>query len=101
LDDFMAAAKEHARISREPAPDGYTLVAVPDPDWRAGTGKPCRRQLGWGKPACGQFGVAEMRRGFADTPQWWSYCSGHTYGRWVEDGQVMHWVAREMSGSGH
>lgn len=98
MDAVMAVAKEHARVRRGPAPDGYVLTAAPDPKWRVDPGKRCRHALGWGKPACGRESAAAMLRG-SRTPgasRWWAYCVAHMYGRWVEDGQVMTWILTEQ-----
>lgn len=74
------------------APEGWSLVARPAPDWRPVTGRRCRRLLG-GAPrrGCGAPSVAEMRRAGYPRPTWWAYCPEHLYGQWIEDGQVMRW----------
>ena len=30
--------------------------------------------------------------------QWWAYCERHSFGRWIEDGKVMHWILRPIPG---
>lgn len=81
-------------------PEGYELVAAPDPHWRLVSGKRCRMR-GTG-PACAEPAVAELDRGYAGAGigskrehNWWAYCPDHMYGRWAEDGNVMHWILRE------
>lgn len=93
-----------AAESRGEVPEGYELVAVPDDDWRVEAGIPCRRQ-GARSKVCGKPSVASLNRPrrlratdyrperLADS--YWSYCIDHLYGRWIENGQVMHWVLRE------
>jgi hypothetical protein len=82
-----------ARERRE-IPDGYELVAVPDEDrvtgWRIDPGRKCRRR------GCGKPSVASRVRGFKQK-QRWAYCESHMYGRWIEDGQVMHWILQEVT----
>ena len=81
----------------EPAPEGCEYVAVPDTDWRLVEGKRCRQ------PLCPQPSVAELartatmyRKGGAEQTRWYAYCADHLYGRWIEDGQVMHRILREV-----
>ncbi len=76
-------------------PDGYELVAVEEgPDWRIDTARPCRRGFGPHHPFCRQPSIVATTRG--ERRQWWAYCPLHSYGRWVEDGKVMHWILREQ-----
>jgi hypothetical protein len=89
-------------------PDGCEVVAVPESDdWRVedGTAR-CRHASGGRRKGasgtCGKPAVLALRRipsrpGVYGrvVPQWWRYCAEHSYGRWVEDGQVMCWVLRE------
>lgn len=88
----------------EPAPDGYHYEAVPEGGWRLTEGKRCRAGAGYHKAACGAPAVAELLRPptYRTTPvgRWWAYCSQHMYGRWVEGGQVLHWVLREGADRG-
>jgi hypothetical protein len=92
---------EMARPEPPEMPEGCHAAAVPDPEWRLASGKPCRMGAGKGRPACGQPSVAELNRGYSgwrgakQLPNWWAYCGDHLYGRWIEDGQVMHWIAVE------
>lgn len=76
-----------------PIPDGCELVAVPADGWRIDTGQRCRRASA-GRKACGRPSVASLERG-TTRKQRWAYCIDHLYGRWIEDGQVMHWILRE------
>jgi hypothetical protein len=90
-------------------PEGYELVAVPDDDWRIEADRPCRR-AGARSKACGKPSVASLNRPRrlratdyhpeqrADS--FWPYCVDHLYGRWIEDGKVMHWVLREKEIAG-
>jgi hypothetical protein len=84
-------------------PEGYELVAVEsDSDWvtPAVTEGRCRFGAGPGKKACGKPAVATlMRRVWARSgteKRPWNYCGEHLYGRWIEDGKVMHWRAQEI-----
>lgn len=77
-------------------PDGFELVAEPDPDWRLVTGKRCRSGAGYHHSACGQPSVAELNRSTIARPRWFAYCGKHLYGRWIEGGQIMHWILRKM-----
>ena len=90
------------------APAGTEHIAVPEgEDWRPVTGKRCRAQAG-DRKACGGPSVMEINRGrmtrrrltgrYENRPCWWAYCADHTYGRWIEDGRVMHWIVREIEG---
>jgi hypothetical protein len=85
-------------------PGGYEVVAVEDKDWRL-TPEPkrCRWTAGFSpRRACGGPSVAEFRRarlGAIPTDhRWWAYCGEHLYGRWIESGQVMHWILRKIGG---
>ena len=73
---------------------GYTWKAEQaGEEWRPYTGRlTCRRRL-VGNRTCTTRAVAEMRRGVT-RPAWWAYCASHMYGRWIEDGKVMHWILR-------
>jgi hypothetical protein len=73
------------------ARDGYQWVPVQDHDWAVvspDSGRRCRR-----KDCCRAPVARLMRRDkhalAGVTP--WHYCAEHMYGRWVEDGKVMHW----------
>lgn len=76
--------------------DGYHVEAVPEGDseylrWvtpAVGAGR-CRYTIGPGHKVCGAAPVATLFRGGKRQP--WDYCAKHMYGRWVEDGRVMHW----------
>jgi hypothetical protein len=97
-----------AAESRE-VPEGYELVAVPDDDWRIDEGRRCRRAGRHGK-ACGKPSVASLNRPRRlratdyrqerQVDSWWPYCPSHLYGRWIESGNVMHWVLREKEDAG-
>lgn len=83
-------------------PEGCELAAVPDTTWIAWSGYRCRWGAGPRRKACGEPTVAAMRRSRYNSrtgktgTTWWAYCAAHLYGRWVEDGVVMHWIAREI-----
>jgi hypothetical protein len=95
----------HSPPVPEQAPDGYHWEAVPDTAlrWRVIEGmapivsKRCR----FGRPSCKGPAVAELnrgatvRRGEYIRDNWWAYCERHLYGRWIEGGEVMTWVARQ------
>jgi hypothetical protein len=78
-------------------PEGYEAVAVEEgPDWRI-TGeleRLCSYVSSSGQ-RCSGWPVAALQRGTA-RKQWWTYCPDHTYGRWIEDGKVMHWILRKV-----
>lgn len=86
-------------------PEGYELAAVADADWRLAAGKRCRRGASHAnggradRRPCGRPSTAELKRG-SSRPQWWAYCIDHLYGRWVENGKVMHWILREKENAG-
>lgn len=82
--------KELAAESRE-VPDGCELAAVPDDAWRIEPGRPCR--FGGNRP-CGRPSAASLERG-TRRKQRWAYCQDHMFGRWIEDGKVMHWILRK------
>jgi hypothetical protein len=76
---------------------GYHYEASPEQHglrWRLASGRKCRAGAGGGHNACGRPCVAELRRA-AIRVAWWAYCEQHLYGRWIEDGQVMHWQLAE------
>lgn len=98
-------------IRPEPPPSDYpdlAWVAVAEgSDWRLATsGRQC--SLVHGSPLrvrCPNLAAAELNRPTRtryrawDAPpvsRWWAYCPEHMYGRWVEDGQVMHWILRPV-----
>jgi hypothetical protein len=70
-------------------PPGMHFEIVPDDRWQIGATGKCRM------PKCGKWGVARLNRrarsacGAVD--RWWNYCQDHLYGRWIEDGRVVHW----------
>lgn len=81
-------------------PEGHEVVAVPEgPEWRTEDGsRACSRV---GGPAerhqpCDTPSVLALQRGTVRR-QWWHYCPEHSYGRWVEDGRVMHWILRKVT----
>ncbi len=58
--------------------------------WRLATrGRRCRM------PGCHDVGAAELNRGYRTSQgrkdAWWAYCAAHMYGRWIEDGRIVHW----------
>lgn len=78
-------------------------VPLHDEQWQVLTMRAhCRYGGGNKQRACGRPAVAEFnRRRWSKRlgryiNSWWAYCEEHVevYGRWVEDGVVMHWVAR-------
>jgi len=80
-------------------PEGHEVVAVPDTEWDIGTGgRRCRRAFGRGTKACGKPAVAVLRRGARG--QLWAYCADHLYGRWIENGFVMHYILVKAGGDG-
>jgi hypothetical protein len=44
---------------------------------------------------CRMPGAAELNRGYRTSQgrkdAWWAYCAAHMYGRWIEDGRIVHW----------
>jgi len=81
------------RHGSEPEP-GYEWQAVEETGWVVDhSGRRCRR-AGWGgRDRCPNDAVAVYYRG----NQPWRYCGEHMYGRWIEDGRVMHWVVRKVA----
>jgi hypothetical protein len=101
--DAEMEERRHAAFRRAHAlVPGYRLEAVPDTDWRPVTGeKTCRRRLGK-HDVCPSAAVAEFNRRthgrdfpYPSRDSWWGYCPEHMYGRWIENGTVMHWVLGE------
>jgi hypothetical protein len=96
MDTEQAKAQSAARWGD--IPGGFHLEAGPDKEWRLVSGeKTCRRREGK-HSSCPRKAVAEFnrrRRGavypYGPRDNWWAYCPEHMYGRWIEDGQVMHW----------
>jgi hypothetical protein len=91
-----------AKPDREP-PEGCEFVAAKEgPDWEAvnSVSHGCRWMEG-GK-SCGTTPtVARLDRAHSGSlPRWFYYCSEHLYGRWIEDGQVMSWIVREIARAG-
>jgi hypothetical protein len=77
------------------APEGTEHVAVEEgPDWRVQEGWRCKRGFGNHSHMCGKPSIVATLRGQRQ-PQWWAYCPEHAYGRWVENGKIMHWIVRE------
>jgi hypothetical protein len=80
-------------------PGGHEVVAIIDPEWEVdAAGRPCRRAFGRGTPACGKPSAAVLPRG--ERRVLWGYCPEHMYGRWVEEGFVMHWILAKVGGDG-
>ena len=89
-----------------PAPpgDGYEWVVVPDDpeEWAlAEEGATCRGQ--GPKPAVGRpraHGVPAVVRHKLGLSRrvWWNFCPDHADGRWAEDGVVVHWERKPVSG---
>lgn len=92
---------------RPPAPayplqPGFAYVAIPEPTdrWRLESDRTCRMVEGTPRRRCTNPAVAALNRGYRRTfcepvDSWWPYCEDHLYGRWIEDGVLMIWVARE------
>lgn len=86
------------RPTPNPAPVGFKWEALQeDARWitpAIGAGR-CRYMKG--RKACGKPAAATlMRHAYSrghDSQRPWDYCDDpeHLYGRWVEDGKVMHW----------
>ena len=76
-------------------PAGHVYVPLAAPGWRLVSGKRCRR-MGPGHHYCREPAIAEMQRPRIGGPTWWAYCGAHMYGRWIENGQVMHWALAEI-----
>lgn len=83
-------------------PEGCEVVAIEDPEWRlTSDSRMCRMRGGkrFGS-VCIRDAVAELDRSHVPGRQnWWAYCLDHMYGRWIEDGKVMHWILREKADS--
>ncbi len=80
-----------------PPPDGHRHVPAVDTGWRLDQGRRCRFTVR-GHRQCGADSVAAFNRGrhsrtHGRVDSWWAYCADHLYGRWIEDGNVMHWIA--------
>ena len=77
---------------------GFRAVATTEDrlTWRFSTRGLLCRMTGCPNPA-----VVELNRGrrtaHGRVDVWWTYCSDHMYGRWIENGRIMHWrlVAQE------
>jgi hypothetical protein len=104
----MSAATDSTRERlrpAEPAGEGYEWAAVEEsPDrWRvADVSTTCRGQGplpddGTRPHAHGVPATVQTLRGLKRRV-WWRYCDGHAadYGRWLENGRVMHWIRREV-----
>lgn len=82
------------------AAEGLVYTPQPDPGWSlAGPDRRCRYQAGGNAKACGKPAVAALDRGTRG-PRVYHYCADCVgrYGRWVQDGQVWHWVLRAAVG---
>ena len=83
------------------APEGHRHEPRVDNQWRLTNGKRCRAGSSRYATACGAPSVAELNRGRRNwrlgkrTDSWWAYCAEHMFGRWIEDGHVMCWIAVE------
>lgn len=90
--------KELAAGNWGEVPEGFELAAVPDERWRIEAGRPCTRRLKRSRP-CREPSVASLSRDRmtmnGPVPGWWPHCISHLSGRWIENGQVVHWVLRE------
>ena len=72
-------------------PEGHEVVAIIDPDWEVATdGGPCMWRGGaYFSARCDGEAVAVLMR---YNKRRWRYCPDHIYGRWAEEGFVMHWI---------
>ena len=82
-------------------PEGYHLAAAPETPgnglpWRLDDTRHCRYMDG-GR-SCGKPSAAAVLRGTV-RKSWWGYCPDHMFGRWIEDGKVMHWILEADNGS--
>lgn len=101
------AATEARRIRRRnekrpapsgEAPEGYEWVASDEDsflEWKvpAVSSLGCRfteKRITCGKPA-----AATLFRGSKTGTRPYNYCADHLYGRWIENGKVMHWRLRQ------
>lgn len=76
-------------------PEGCEVVAIIDPDWDAAEGGQCRWRGGKNfRDSCPRPAVAVLTRGIYHK-QRWPYCEEHMYGRWIEEGFVLHWILAE------
>lgn len=87
----------------EPPQPGHHYEAVAErADWAVmdGTEKANRcRSAQFHHRACGQPAVIKVLRSrYRANPTWWAYCAEHAYGRWIEDGHVMHWMQQSDDG---
>jgi hypothetical protein len=77
----------------DPPPGYHWEAAEEGPDWRLVNGKNCRQ------PHCPRPSAAELARttylSSGKTVRWWAYCDQHLYGRWIEDGKIMHWILKQ------
>lgn len=87
---------------------GYEWVAEPESTtgiltWHVLPPEEASRRCRHGSPRngyCTNAADAELDRGKPSTGErWWAYCADHMYGRWIEDGVVMHWTVREKVAS--
>ena len=84
----MSGRTAPTRIPQE----GYHLEAAPSEYWvtpAVGAGR-CRFTIGPNNETCRQPAVATRWRGYRDKRAW-DYCADHLYGRWIENGEVLHW----------
>ena len=81
----------------EPSPGKTWVVdgASEALEWRVGSDRPCARRR------CDRPGVAELNRGLHRDGKrisaWSPYCELHLYGRWSENGQIVHWRLVEIA----
>lgn len=81
------------------APDGYEWVAS-DQDSFLEWETPAVSDLGCRftvkRVQCGRFPVATLYRGKQPRTRPYNYCADHLYGRWIENGKVMHWRVQKV-----
>lgn len=85
------------------APEGWHYEAVEEDRrrWRIIPPERQPRKCRWTiitRKACGAPAEAEFDRGRQGRQQWWAYCGVHLYGRWIENGRIMHWRLVENEG---
>ena len=83
----------------DPPPAGFHFEAVAEgDDWELDSTRTCRRSAVGGRfprPGCGRQSVAVLWRKYgANGRRRWAYCEDHMYGRWIEDGKIMHWILK-------
>lgn len=79
-------------------PEGHEVVAIIDPDWEAlpdGSEIICSQGSRYARCCNVASAVLTRKRRRRDgklVGARFRYCPDHMYGRWVEEGFVMHWI---------